>query len=140
MANSFWVSKLTHWRLHFFKKKLFWFSHLAQKLAAQQRYWFNCFINRLGNTYIWSMHFELAVSKTDRSGYTNYTEVFCIFPSNFSLGLFPVVTFPLSAFNSIFFIIWHACVSLPGPLPLNFPLLGAINWFQMLWFMNCVQN
>ena len=56
-----------------------------------------CFINQRSNTYIWSIHFELADSHTDVSGCKNYTKILCIIPSSFSFGLFPMITFsPLS--------------------------------------------
>ena len=100
-----------------------------------------CFIDQRSNTYIGSIHFELADSHTDVSGCKNYTEIMCIILSSFSLGLFPMITFsPLSIQLGFFY--WLACLHIsPQPFAASLPFAWCNQLeFQMLWFMNYVQN
>jgi len=94
--------------------------------------------HQLSTPYIWSIHFVLADSHTDVSGCKNYIEILCIILSSFSFGLFPMIIFSPLSIQLSFFISWHACIFFPSLLPLNFSLLGAINWNSKcygLWIM-----
>jgi len=62
------------------------------------------------------MHFELGDSRMGQVWKKDYTEVFCIIPSNFSLSHFPLVTLPPLCIQLRFSIGWHVCVLLSCPL------------------------